>query len=213
MEALTKWHNDALGKRAAAALGKNRFAAVYFSDRESAVAHVLSLVAEGSSVGIGGSKTEKTLGISDKLKAKGCTIFDHNGPGVSKEEKPAIRHKQLASDVFVSSSNAVTLTGELVNVDATGNRVAAMIFGPKRVIVIVGTNKIVRNLEDADKRIRMTAAPLNNKRLERGNPCLQTGECVDCHSATRICNVTTIMRRPPSETDVHVVIIGEELGY
>lgn len=213
METLTNWHNEALGQRAVKALEKNRFSAAYFADRASAVRHILSLVPEGANVGIGGSATEKSLDVGGKLKSKGCAVFDHNLPGLSAEEKVAIRHKQLAVDVFISSSNAVTLKGELVNTDGAGNRVAAMIFGPKRVIVVVGANKLVRDLDEAHKRIKMLAAPLNNKRLGTPNPCTVTGECADCHNDTRICNVTTIMSRKPSLTDIHVVIIGEDLGF
>lgn len=213
MNALREWHNAALGERAVRALEKNRFSAAYFPDRESAVAHIVSLVPEGSSVGIGGSRTEKDLDVGGKLKAKGCAILDHNLPGLSKEERTATRYRQLAAEVFICGTNALTLKGELVNTDGTGNRVAAMIFGPKRVIVIAGGNKIVRDLDEAHARIKRLAAPLNNKRLELDNPCVRTGECMDCNNATRICNVTTIISRCPSLTDIHVIIIGEDLGY
>ena len=204
---------DTLGKRAVQALEKNKFAAAYFPERENAIRHIIGLVPEGSIVGIGGSATEKALDIGGKLAEKGCTIDDHNKPGLTKEEKVAIRYRQLASDVFICSSNAVTLTGELVNKDGTGNRVAAMFFGPKKVIVIVGTNKLVEDLDEAENRIRTKAAPLNNQRLALPNPCTTTGECGDCNTKTRICNIKTIISRCPPLTEIHVVIIGEDLGY
>lgn len=100
-----------------------------------------------------------------------------------------------------------------MNRDAFGNRVAAMMFGPKKVIILVGTNKIVRDFEEADKRIKMYAAPFNNKKYELPNPCVKTGECMDCSSPKRICNITTVLSRRPPLTDIHIVILGENLGF
>ena len=211
METISAWHDATLGQRAVKALEKNKFAAAYFPDAESAVSHILGLVPEGVSVGVGGSMTIQALGLTGKLP--GRTILDHNVPGLPKDEVREIRYKQLASDVFLTGTNAVTLKGELVNVDGTGNRVAAMFFGPKKIIVIAGANKIVRNLDEAQARIRMIAAPLNNKRLNLPNPCVQTGECMDCNNATRICNVTTIISRCPSLSEIHVILIGGQYGY
>ena len=213
MDSNVQWHNETLGKRAVAALEKNKFKAAYFSDRASAVAHLLSLVPEGSSVGLGGSETGRALQIRDKLTQKGCTLLDHQKPGLSREEVLAIRRKQLTSNVFICSTNALTLNGEMVNVDGTGNRVGAMIFGPERVIILTGTNKIVEDLDAAQKRIEHIAGPINNKRLNFPNPCATTGQCMDCRSETRICNITTILRRCPPLTDIHVVVVGEDLGY
>ncbi|HEY3424503.1 MAG TPA: LUD domain-containing protein, partial [Negativicutes bacterium] len=110
-------------------------------------------------------------------------------------------------------ANAITLTGEIVNRDAFGNRVAAMMFGPKKVIIIVGINKIVSDTEEAEKRIRMYAAPMNNKRYELPNPCVKLGECVDCKSSTRACNITTVLSRRPPLTDIHIVVLGENFGF
>ncbi|MDR2800418.1 MAG: lactate utilization protein [Desulfovibrio sp.] len=213
MNEVRQWHNDMLGRRAVDALNKNNFTAVYFPGRESAVAHILGLTPDGSAVGIGGSMTERALDLSRKLADKGCTILDHGIGGLSAEERTVIRRKQLLSDVFLCSSNAVTLEGELINCDGNGNRVAAMIFGPKRVIVVAGTNKIVRNRQEGEQRIKLVAAPMNNKRLGFDNPCVQRGECADCRRDTRICNATVILSRRLGLTDLHVVIIGEELGF
>ena len=213
MDPNIQWHNETLGKKVVAMLEKNRFKASYFSDRESAVAYLLDLVPDGSSVGLGGSETSYALKLREKLSQKSCTLLDHHKPGLSKEEVLAVRRKQLTSNVFICSTNALTLDGELVNVDGVGNRVSAMIFGPEKVIIVTGTNKIVENLDAAQKRIEQIAAPVNNKRLNRPNPCVTTGQCMDCRSEYRICNITTIMRCCPSLTDVHVLIIGEDLGY
>lgn len=213
MDKLNKWRGETLGKKTVQALEKNGFTAAYFADREEAVAHILSLVPDGASVGIGGSVTEKTLDLGGKLRGRGCTIHDHNLPDMDPEERKETRYRQLAADVFICSTNALTLAGELFNTDGIGNRVAAMIFGPKKVVVVSGTNKIVKDLAEADSRMKMCAAPKNNKRLETGNPCTEMGFCVDCRNPSRICNVTTIISRRPKLTDFHVIIIGEDLGY
>jgi L-lactate utilization protein LutB len=157
--------------------------------------------------------TIQAMDIKQQLTQKGCTLLDHGQEGLSPEARNAIRRKQLHADVFLCGSNAVTMQGELVNVDGTGNRVAAMMFGPERVIVAVGTNKLVNTLEEARARIKTVAAPVNNKRLNYANPCVQTGTCMDCRNKSRICNLTAIIHRRPPYTDIHVLVIGEELGY
>lgn len=213
MSKLTQWRNETWGERTVAALKKNNFQAVYCKDRQEAIDYVLAQIQDGASVGIGGTATERELGLTEHLKRKNCTIFDHGIDGLAPEERNAIRYKQLTADVFLSGSNAITLNGELVNRDAFGNRVAAMMFGPKKVLIIAGTNKIVKDLEDAEKRIRQYAAPMNNKRYETPNPCVQLGECVDCHNPTRICKITTIISRCPPLTEIHVVIIDGAFGF
>ncbi|MDR0828166.1 MAG: lactate utilization protein [Desulfovibrio sp.] len=213
MDTEKQWQNEVLGQRAVAALNKNNFTALYFAGRAGAVAHILDLAPAGSGVGIGGSRTERVLELGLKLAAKGCTIYDHGKEGLSPEERLDLRRKQLVCDVFLSGTNAVTLEGELINCDGTGNRVAAMIFGPKKTVIVAGTNKIVRNREEADQRIKMFAAPLNNKRLGLDNPCVKHGECIDCRSPARICNATVILSRRPSLSDIHVILIGEDLGF
>ncbi|HCL80034.1 MAG TPA: lactate utilization protein C [Synergistaceae bacterium] len=213
MNEFTPWQYEALGERAVEALKRNRFEAEYCATKEEAAKKLLSLIPEGASVGFGGSWTVKALGVSETLAKGGHALYDHGVPGLTNEEKLDLRRKQLTCDVFLSGTNAVTLDGELVNVDGSGNRVAAMIFGPKRVVVVAGANKIVRDLAEAFDRIETKAAPLNNKRLGLKNPCTETGTCMDCQSATRICNVTTIIEKKPGGADFHVLVVGEELGF
>lgn len=210
---LIQWHDETLGKRAVEALKKNKFQAEYFNDPQEAVAYVEGLVPHGASVGIGGSRTVRDLGLAERFARKNCTILDNGQDGLTPDERNVIRYKQLSTDVFISSSNAVTLTGELVNRDAFGNRVAAMMFGPKKVVVIAGANKIAKDLPAAEDRMKKYAAPMNNKRYETPNPCVQLGECVDCNNKTRICNITTIISRCPPLTEIHVVIIGGSYGF
>ncbi|MDD4601955.1 hypothetical protein SDC9_09161 [bioreactor metagenome] len=213
MSQFIAWHNETLGNKVVKALEKNNFTAAYFPKRDDAVKHILDMIPNTAAVGVGGSWTVQELGLVSELESRGNTVFDHNKPGLSRDEVLALRHKQLSSDVFLTSTNAITLDGKLVNVDGAGNRVAAMIFGPKKTIVIVGANKIVKDTAEGEERIKLYAAPINNKRLGNNNPCTVTGECMDCQAPSRICNVTTIMHKKPFVSDIHIVIIGEKLGF
>jgi L-lactate utilization protein LutB len=207
------WHNDIIGQRTVEALNKNNFSAHYFAKQQEAINYVLQLIPANATIGIGGSRTNMELGLLELLEKRGHELFNHNQEGLTTEERIERRYKQLTCDVFLSGANAITLTGEIVNRDAFGNRAAAMMFGPKKVIVVVGINKIVRDVEEADKRIKMYAAPLNNKRYELPNPCVQLGECVDCKGPARACNITTVLSRRPPLTDIHVVVLGKNLGF
>lgn len=202
-----------IGLKTVEALQKNRFSASYYSTVQEALAELFDVVPHNATIGMGGSRTLEQLKVLEKFEERGNTVYCHNKPGLNPQEILDIRRKQLTCDVFLTSTNAVTEDGILVNTDATGNRVAAMIFGPKKVIVLAGINKIVSTLEEAQERIRSIAAPLNNKRLNRPNPCVKLGHCADCQGATRLCNITTAIYKKPPASDIHVWLIGEELGY
>lgn len=208
-----QWHQETLGKRAVEALKKNNFDAIYFSHKEEAAQHILNFIQAGQKVGFGGSMTVAEMELEEKIKAKGAELLNHNAPGLTPQEKLEIRRQQLLSDVFICSTNALTLEGYLVNVDGVGNRVAAMTFGPKKVIVVAGVNKICQDVHEALKRIQLIASPKNNKRLDTANPCTTLGSCTQCQGKTRICNIYSILKRKPSATDMTVVVVGESLGY
>lgn len=207
------WHNDTLGQKAVTALNNNRFSATYVKTAAEAKEAILKLIEITDTVGIGGSATVQEIGLLAELEQRGNTLFNHGVSGLTPETALAIRRQELTADVFLTSTNALTLDGQLVNVDGSGNRAAAMIFGPKKVIVVVGVNKIVKDTHDAYRRIQLEAAPLNNKRLNRPNPCTVSGICMDCQGPTRICNVTTIIRKALPLTPTHVIIIGQNLGF
>lgn len=212
MNNFTPTQDDAI--KVVEAMNRNNFNAKYLENKEEAIKEILSLIPDNSSkIGVGGSVTIAQLGLLELLEKSTHEILDHGKAGLSPEEALEIRRLQLTCDVFLTGTNAVTLDGKLVNTDGIGNRVASMIFGPKRVIIIVGINKIVNNIDEAITRIENIAAPLNNKRLNRPNPCVKTGKCMNCNGPTRICNVTTILSKRPGLTDIHVFIVGEELGY
>ncbi len=213
MNPVETWHNETLGTAAVEALKKNGFEAEYLADGKAALERIAAAVKPGMTVGFGGSMTLKALGAQDRVAALGAKLLDHNAPGLSQDEKLAILRAQLTCDLFLSSSNALTLEGELVNVDGNGNRVAALTFGPRKTVVVVGVNKIVRDLDEAFARIETYASPMNNKRLDRPNPCVKTGVCQDCQGASRICRVYQILARRPSLSDFTVLVVGEALGF
>lgn len=212
MSEYVNWHHQALGEKLVKALEKNNFTATYAASREEAAAKLLELIPASATIGFGGSVTLGQLGIIAKLEERGNPVQNYMKPGLSPQEVRAIRRQHLLSDVYLSGTNAVTLDGKLVNVDATGNRVGPMLFGPDKVFIVVGTNKIVHDVAEAENRVKLWASPPNNKRLDYPNPCAQTGVCVDCQGPTRICNITTIIHKKPRQTDIHVIVVGEELG-
>ncbi|VBB09051.1 Hypothetical protein LUCI_4337 [Lucifera butyrica] len=212
MNEAVQWHRNALGEKVVNALTKNNFTATYVSTRQEALDKLLELIPVTATVGFGGSVTLDQLGVVARLEERGNPVLNHTKPGLSPQDMRSIRRQQLVADVYLSGTNAVTLNGELVNVDATGNRVGAMLFGPDQVFIVVGINKVVKDVAEAESRVRVWASPPNNKRLGYPNPCAKTGVCVDCQGPTRICNITTIMHKRPRMTDVHVIVVGEELG-
>jgi hypothetical protein len=207
------WHNEVIARRVVTALINNHFNALYCRTRQEACDQIVTSAPANARIGAGGSQTIVELNILEQLKSIGHTVLNHNQPGLTGEQKAEIRLQQLTCDLFLTGTNALTLDGKLVNTDGAGNRVAAMIYGPKKVIVVAGINKIVKDVAAAEQRIKSIAAPLNNKRLGIANPCVQTGECMDCQGSGRICNVTTIISKKPVLTDMTVLVVGEELGF
>jgi hypothetical protein len=208
-----EWHDEAIAGRVVAALKRNGFEAVYFPRREEAAKFVLGFVGPGMSVGFGGSETIRELGIAEQARAQGAEILDHGRPDLSPEARQDVRRRELVCDLFLSSANAITLDGCLVNVDGNGNRVAALAFGPKKVIVVAGVNKICSDVDAAFERIRIYASPMNNKRLGLANPCTATGICMDCDAGSRICRIYSVLRKRPLSADFTVALVGESLGY
>ncbi len=213
MNPIESWHAAALAATAVSALKKNGFDALYVESAEEAAEKLGAFLKKGATVGFGGSMTIKALGIQDKAREAGCELLDHNAPGLSPEAKLAVLRKQLSCDLFISSVNALTLDGQIVNVDGNGNRVAALSFGPVKTVVVVGVNKLARDMDEAFAHVELYAAPMNNKRLDKPNPCVKTGECMDCDGDTRICRIYQVLRKKPSLSDFTVIIVGQPLGY
>lgn len=208
-----KWHNRALGLKVVSKLIKHGFEARYFDSKEEAKAEITAQFRTGMRIAFGGSLTTRRLELRESARERGAMIIDHGQPGLSEEERLDIMRQELQSDLFISSTNAITLDGSIINADGYGNRVAAMIFGPRKVIIVAGINKITHSEESAFDRIKNTAAPMNMKRLNRDTPCSEDGICHDCNQPQRGCRAYTILRRRPAFTPTQVIIIGENLGF
>ena len=193
-------------------LNKRQIDAYYCENSLSAKEKALSLIEENSIVSYGGSQTLNQIGIKKELH-KGNYIFLDRDNANSPEASREIHQKTYSADYFLMSTNAITLEGELVNVDGSGNRASALIYGPKHVIIIAGMNKVTLDQEAAIKRIRNFASPPNVNRLSLKTPCSVTGQCDDCLSPDCICCQTVITRFSKIPGRIKVILVGEELGY
>jgi L-lactate utilization protein LutB len=179
-------------------LKKRGFEAEYAATRGDAVSLVLAEAVNARSVGWGGSETVKELGLREAMVDAGKDIRDH----------------QLEMDLFLLSANAVTLDGRIVNIDGRGNRVAASIAGPKRVVYLIGRNKIVDGgIDAAIDRVKRFACAPNCRRLGKRTPCAETGVCADCDSPDRICKVMAVFDRKPTGISAKVIVVDSDLGY
>ena len=187
----------------------NGFNVEIFETAEEVKEALLNEIDINESVAFGGSTTLEELGLYEELKERGNEVYWH----WKVEDKVRERLKAALTDVYLTSTNALTLDGKLVNMDGVGNRVASIAFGHKKVYVIVGKNKICKDYEEASKRIKNIAAPKNAKRLNTNTPCKFTGSCNDCSSPDRLCNVEIILHKNPTGANVNVYIVNEELGF
>ena len=214
MEEEKKWFSDHLIQRTVKALESNGFKTVLASDKNEALKEVLQLVPEKAKVGIGGSVTVREVDLVSELSKRGNDVLENWSRKVTPEEDMAIRKGHLTCDVFITSSNAITEDGKLVNINGMGNRVASMIFGPKKVIVIAGINKIVKDIHYGIERIRHTATPMNVKRMGGTTPCvIDVCDLEKCQPPNRHCHVITIIEKIPIKTDTTIILVKEELGF
>ena len=194
-------------------LEKRQFECHYCKTPAEAVALASEMVPSGSTVSFGGSMTLAESGMGKALaEREDITLLDRS-KAASPEEVSEIYHKALSADYYFMSSNAITTEGELVNIDGTGNRLAALVYGPKNIIILAGMNKVAHSLEEGISRVRNVASPINANRLNRKTPCASTGACSDCLSPDCICSHTVITRRSAPANRIKVILIGEPLGY
>ena len=194
------------------ALEKNGMKAYLVEDAQAARELVNAMIKDHETVCDGGTMTLQETGILDMLNHRDLLFHSHSDPTMTREQSDAEARKAFSADTFIASTNAVTLQGELVNIDGHGNRVSAMIFGPKQVIIVAGYNKIVEDEEAAKKRIREIAAPANSVRLHKQTPCSKTGSCQDCYSKDRICS-SYVKINYDKEDRIRVILIAEAYGY
>ena len=205
-------HHEILAASVIKNLEKRQMEGYYCPTAKEAIEKALSFLPENASVGFGGSATLAETGMLDALRVcPSIRLFDRDA--VPADEKDALYHKCLSADAYFMSSNAITKDGELVNIDGTGNRVAALIYGPKEVIILAGMNKIAPTLQDALDRIHNTATPPNCIRLNKKTPCAATGSCAHCLSPDCICNQVVITRRSGIKGRIKVLLIGGTFGF
>lgn len=184
----------------------------YFSDAASCVAHILKMIPDGSTVTNGGSVTLQETGIMDAISSGKYQFIDRMASKTPEEVKETYA-KIVSSDYFFMSTNAITLDGELINIDGSGNRIACLIHGPEHVMIVTGMNKVVCDVESGISRVHNMAAIPNGKRLQKKTPCQVTGVCASCLSPDCICNHTVVTRHSGQPGRIQVFLIGEELGY
>lgn len=200
-------------QRTMSALERNNMKSYYAESRDELFDIVRGLVKNDKLITAGGSVTLEESGVKQMLMTEFKGVYLDRSEGKTPEEVEDILHKAFVSDTFFASSNAVTEDGELYNVDGRGNRVSAMIYGPTQVVLIVGVNKIVRNMEEAVCRVEQVAAPKNTRRLNSGTPCEITGSCAHCRSRGRICCSYVRMAQQRVKDRIKVIIVNESLGY
>jgi L-lactate utilization protein LutB len=208
-----EWYWLTRMKTAKRALERNGMRAYITASREKALKKALALIRKGSTVGLGGSRTAAEIGLLDALRKGRYRLFDQYGDKLTEGERLEFRMKGTHADFFVCGSNAITEDGKLVNIDGMGNRLAAMCYGPEKVIIVAGRNKIVSDVDAAIDRVKNVAAPMNAKRFGLSTPCARTGKCADCSSPGRICSLTLIVDKQKLKNRMHVILINEELGF
>lgn len=194
-------------------LEKNNMRGIFLKNKAELIKFFDENIKSKETVSTGGSTTISELDLIPYLKTRDIVFLDRYEAGLTGQEKEELYRKSLLSDSYITSTNAITEKGYLYNVDGTGNRVAAMIYGPKKVFVIAGVNKIVYDTKEAIKRVRTVAAPANAIRLNLNTPCVKTGECMDCQVSDRICNEYTLIKRQNKKDRITVIFLAENLGY
>lgn len=212
-------------KRTIENLNKNNMKTVFVNTKEDVLNLVKEIIPKNASVGVGGSSTLKECGIISMLQMGEYNFYDRYKDGFSQKEIDDVMRKSFAADYYLSSSNAITENGELYNVDGKGNRLAALNFGPEKVIIVAGKNKIVKDLKEADIRVKTVAAPKNTVRLNRNTPCRESGKCIalmtdnnntfsdGCGCEDRVCRNYLILGKQRNDNRITVIICGEDLGY
>jgi L-lactate utilization protein LutB len=194
-------------------LEKNNMEAFLVEDENELIEMMGKTITQGSTVSVGGSMTLFETGVIDFLRSGKFNFLDRYADGLSPEDMKQLFRDSFSANFYFTSTNAVTETGTLYNVDGTGNRTAAMIYGPDNIIVIVGINKLVTTEDEAIERNREVSGPANAKRLSRKTPCTELGYCTDCTSPDRICNSFTFIKRQGAKGRIKVYIVNKDLGY
>ena len=192
-------------------LQSRHFEAYYCANKEEALKKILELIPEGSSVGWGGTLTCSQIGVMEALHAGNYNCMDRD-LCKTPEEREKLQREIFSADYFITGANGLSLDGQMVNIDGTGNRVAPIVYGPQNVLVVAGMNKVEDTLEAATTRARTVAAPMNKQRFPIQTPCEVTGTCADCKSESCICNQILVTRHCRPVGRIKFVLVGEDLG-
>lgn len=213
MDEFFRWQGSVLARELVNRLQQKNYSASYCDTKEEAKQKILDMLEENSTIGLGGSYTLNQLGIIDEIRSGPFKLLDRYDPRLTPQQVNEVLRQSLLCDYYLTSTNAITLDGQLINIDGRGNRVAAMIFGPKKLIIVAGVNKIVNTVEEGILRTRNLASPRNAKRLEKNTPCTITGKCEDCGSSDRICRHMVITHSQMIQGRATFIIVGESLGF
>lgn len=204
--------NRVLGQKIIKELESRNMEGYYAESGEEALKLALDIIPEGSSISWGGSVSIKEIGLQQAVCQGNYKVYDRDATNTP-EERRQVMIDAYGCDYFITSTNAITSTGELVNVDGMANRVSAIAFGPKNVLMIVGMNKVVKSVEDAISRTRNEAAPVNAQRFGIDTPCVKTGVCFDCKSPDTICCQTLITRYSKIKGRIKIILVNKDLGF
>ena len=212
MNQATRIFYDKRGQVLVKNLNSRHFEAYYCANKEEALKKALELIPEGSTVGWGGAMSAEQIGLLNTLRTGNFKALDRD-TAESMEERVAIQRMCFDADFFITGANALSMDGQMVNIDGMGNRVGMIVYGPKNILVIAGMNKAVDTVEEAARRARTIAAPQNAQRFGLSNPCSVTGVCGDCKNESSICNQMLITRNSKPAGRIKVILVGEELGF
>lgn len=212
MNEFQKKYYEKRGQTLVKNLRKRHFDAYYCATREEALEKALGLIPEGKTLGWGGATSAEQIGLLKALRTGPYRVIDRD-TAASPEERIQMMRQCLLTDIFIAGANAISLEGEMVNIDGMGNRVSAIVFGPKSVIVVAGMNKVVDTVEDAVVRARTVAAPTNKQRFPAPTPCMVTGTCANCKGEGSICNQFLITRSCRPAGRIKFILVGEDLGF
>lgn len=213
MDKNVSWYIEKQVDKTINSLVRHNMEGHYVENHDQLLQILKDLIPEGSTVGIGDSMTLFETGVIEFLRDGKFNFLDKYNDELSVDDKKNLYIQNFSADTFICSTNAITVNGELYNIDGNGSRVAPMIYGPRQVIVVAGFNKIVNDLAEAEKRVRQYAAPIDAKRLNKDTPCTSLGKCIDCNSPNRICNDFVIIKGQFTKGRIKVIIVGEVLGY
>lgn len=208
-----KWVNEKKIEKTINNLKKNNISGYYVKDNDELINLIKDIAKEGEVVSVGGSMSLFESKVIELLRSGRYEFLDRYKENLTQEDIKEIYRKSFFADTYFASANAITEDGEIFNVDGNGNRVAAILYGPDKVVLIVGVNKIVKNIEQAVARNRAISGPANAKRLNLSTPCIKTGQCMECNIEDRICCEYTVIKRQRNPKRMHVIFINDTLGF